>query len=127
MVLLYIIDFAALMHWTLFLSLAYFAKRLLKHLEMQLPPGPYGVPIFGYLPFLTNNVYLHMDRLSRKYGSIFSFKLGTRTVVVLSDPLLIREAFNHSSFSGRPMTPLYETFNGYGEYYAPQIRLQNSS
>lgn len=46
------------------------------------PPGPRGIPIFGYLPFLSYDAHLDFLRLRDKYGSIFSIKLGSSNVVV---------------------------------------------
>ena len=52
--------------------------------RLNLPPGPSGVPILGYLPFV-NIQTIHHDLIdmSRKYGSkVIYFKLGRDNVVV---------------------------------------------
>lgn len=93
----------------------YVVVILLKNVRKRLPPGPYGIPVLGYIPFLGENTYLTLYELSKKFGDIYSISLGQRVFVVLSDPIIIREAFNDSAFSGRPLTPLYGMFKGFGE------------
>lgn len=74
----------------------------------NLPPGPWGVPLLGYLPFINANLpHLTMTELSKKYGPIYSIQMGSLFTVVLSDHKLVREAFAKESFSGR--APLYLT------------------
>ena len=63
-----------------------------------LPPGPWGVPVFGYLPFLKGDVHLQYGELAKKYGPMFSARLGTQLVVVLSDHRTIRDTFRREEF-----------------------------
>lgn len=79
----------------------------------NLPPGPWGPPLVGYLPFLgvRHKTYL---KLARSYGALFSARLGNQLTVVLSDYKLIREAFRREEFTGRPHTPLMHTLDGLG-------------
>ncbi|KOB77579.1 Uncharacterized protein OBRU01_03830, partial [Operophtera brumata] len=67
-----------------------------------LPPGPWGLPIVGYLPFI-NQKWPHFTLvdLSRKYGPVYGISMGNIYAVVLSDHKLIREAFAKENFSGR--------------------------
>jgi ecdysteroid 25-hydroxylase CYP306A1 len=85
--------------------------------EPRLPPGPRGVPILGYLPWIDPKApHLTLTRLAKQYGRIYALKLGSVLTVVLSDHRLIREAFAKDVFTGR--APLYLThgiMNGYGE------------
>ena len=65
----------------------------------QLPPGPWGLPILGYLPFLDpKNPQKSMKKLSLKYGDIFSLQMGQLFCVVLSDPELIKTLFSKRKF-----------------------------
>ncbi|CAH2237600.1 cytochrome P450 306a1 [Pararge aegeria] len=74
----------------------------------ELPPGPWGLPIVGYLPYLDrHHPHLTLTELSKQYGSIYSIRMGSIYTVVLSDHRLIREAFSKDVFSGR--APLYLT------------------
>lgn len=80
-------------------------KRSKNH---KMPPGPWGLPILGYLPFLDAQAPYHtLSRLAKKYGRVFSVQLGQVPCVVLTDPTLIRVTFARSEFSGR--APLYLT------------------
>jgi 26-hydroxylase len=82
----------------------------------SLPPGPWGFPVIGYLPFLKGNVHhLHYSDLASKYGTMFSTRLGNQLVVVLSDHKMIREAFRREEFTGRPQTQFTNILGGYGE------------
>ncbi|XP_078165720.1 flavonoid 3'-monooxygenase CYP75B137-like [Carex rostrata] len=55
-----------------------------------LPPGPTGLPLIGSLPFLDPSLHKYFADLSKKYGPIFSLRLGSRLTVVISSPSLSR-------------------------------------
>lgn len=74
----------------------------------NLPPGPWGLPILGYLPFINQKKPQEtLVDLSKKYGPIYGISMGSIYAVVLSDPKLIRESLAKDNFSGR--APLYLT------------------
>ncbi|XP_037973711.2 cytochrome P450 18a1 [Plutella xylostella] len=79
----------------------------------KLPPGPWGPPVVGYLPFVGVRHKTFLE-LARSYGTLFSARLGNQLTVVLSDYRLIREAFRREEFTGRPSTPLMHTLDGLG-------------
>nr|DAD54443.1 TPA_exp: cytochrome P450 enzyme 41 [Aphis glycines] len=82
---------------------------------VSLPPGPWGLPLFGYLPFMNDvDVHLRFGELAKKYGSMFSARLGTQLVVVLSDYRIIRETFRREEFTARPHTEFFNILGGYG-------------
>lgn len=67
------------------------------------PPGPIGLPLVGYLPFLdVANMGRSFRRISKRYGDIFSITVGTKPLVVLNSFPLIQEAMSMKEFSGRP-------------------------
>ncbi|KAG4156167.1 hypothetical protein ERO13_D03G157301v2 [Gossypium hirsutum] len=57
-----------------------------------LPPGPRGLPILGYLPFLGfDNLHLVFTELGGVYGPIYKLWLGNKLTVVISSPSLVKE------------------------------------
>lgn len=94
-------------------------KKIYKFIQdiRQLPPGPMGLPVFGYLAFLGNEKHTKYSELAKKYGSIFSARLGCQLNVVISDYKTIREAFKKYEFTGRPKTPLMDTLKGFGKCF----------
>ncbi|XVE57738.1 hypothetical protein DITRI_Ditri04bG0113700 [Diplodiscus trichospermus] len=57
-----------------------------------LPPGPRGLPLVGYLPFLgTDNLHLVFTELTGVYGPIYKLWLGNKPCVVISSPSLVKE------------------------------------
>ncbi|GAB6020872.1 Cytochrome P450 2 sub R member 1 [Chamberlinius hualienensis] len=72
---------------------------------IKLPPGPWGLPIVGYIPWMEKNVAESFIEISKKYGNIFSVTLGDNTVVVLNDWQSIKASLIEQPkiFSGRPI------------------------
>lgn len=67
------------------------------------PPGPIGFPLVGYLPFLdVPNLGRSFQRISKRYGDIFSIMVGTKPLVVLNSWPLIKEAMAKKELAGRP-------------------------
>ncbi|GIX83792.1 cytochrome P450 18a1 [Caerostris darwini] len=81
---------------------AYLIGILIKKARSNYPPGPAGLPLVGYLPFLSENVHMDFIELGKKYGDVFSVSLGTNSIVVLHGAEAIKEAFNKQEFLGRP-------------------------
>ncbi|KAH7953792.1 hypothetical protein HPB49_012362 [Dermacentor silvarum] len=65
-------------------------------------PGPWGVPILGYLPFLRKPYHTTFRELSKQYGPIIKFRLGCKDVLVLNDLASIREGLSNSDVLYRP-------------------------
>ena len=61
--------------------------RLLKRIYVifKLPPGPYGLPIVGYIPFLSEHLYEDYIKLGKRYGSPFSIHLGKFDFIIIND------------------------------------------
>ncbi|KAK1430560.1 hypothetical protein QVD17_13385 [Tagetes erecta] len=55
-----------------------------------LPPGPYGLPLVGYLPFLGSNLHEIFTNMAQKYGPIFSLRLGSKLCVVVNSLDLVK-------------------------------------
>lgn len=68
----------------------------------KLPPGPYGLPFVGYLPFLNENKTEHYIKLGKKYGSPFSIHLGKYDFIIINDWYHANEAYNNEDLLDRP-------------------------
>ncbi|KAI3691678.1 hypothetical protein L6452_31480 [Arctium lappa] len=81
-----------------------------------LPPGPYGLPLVGYLPFLNPQLHQTFTKMSHKYGPIFSLRLGTKLHVVVNTMDLVKVVTRDldQTFSTRdpPLTALSITYGG---------------
>ncbi|KAF8412390.1 hypothetical protein HHK36_000354 [Tetracentron sinense] len=58
---------------------------------LPLPPGPRGLPIVGYLPFLDSDMHRSLAELAKIYGPIMKLQLGSKLSVVLSSASLAKE------------------------------------
>ncbi|GAB6026257.1 cytochrome P450 3201B1 [Chamberlinius hualienensis] len=74
------------------------------------PPGPWGLPILGYLPWIDVKAHVSFDKLKEKYGSIYSIKLGAKTVVILADWASVKATLvdQNQIFSGRPPSRTFD-------------------
>ncbi|CAN8012474.1 unnamed protein product [Ixodes pacificus] len=70
--------------------------------DRPLPPGPTGVPVLGYLPFLASSPHVTYQRLAGRYGPIVRVRLGSKDVVVLNDLASIKEGLNKDAVLARP-------------------------
>ena len=50
----------------------------------------------------------------KHFGKVLSLKMGSETLVVLSDHKLIKKAFQNREFTARPKTALSDLLGGYG-------------
>ena len=76
----------------------------------NLPPGPSGWPVFGYVLNLGVKLYRTgaqpfelFTQLSRTYGKVYCMYLGSQRVVILNGHECIREAFQNPLLNDRPV------------------------
>ncbi|XP_055976830.1 steroid 17-alpha-hydroxylase/17,20 lyase [Sorex fumeus] len=95
----------------LMLSLTYFFWPKLKSRDAKYPNSLPCLPLVGSLPFLPRDGQQHLNffNLQKKYGPIYSFRLGSKTTVMVGHYQLAKEVLikKGREFSGRPhMTTL---------------------
>ncbi|XP_064639128.1 cytochrome P450 2U1-like [Lineus longissimus] len=77
----------------------------------NLPPGPWGMPILGSLPFIEPNLARVAANLSKKYNSdIVSLYLGPDPYIFLHSYDAVKEAFQNDSLSDRPERFFYHKY-----------------
>ncbi|KAG6450063.1 cytochrome P450 18a1 [Manduca sexta] len=92
--------------WVIFKQIGYYRR---------LPPGPWGIPYFGYLLFLKRmSPQAWYRKMAEQYGDIFSVKMGNNLVVCIGSAKLLKDLFYRSDSTGRPHTPLNELLGGHG-------------
>ncbi|KAK4382053.1 cytochrome [Sesamum angolense] len=83
-------------------------RKLVKPSKQRpfLPPGPLGLPIVGYLPFLRKDLHHQFTELAGKYGPIYKLWIGNKLCTVISSPSLIKELVrDHDTiFANRDIT-----------------------
>ncbi|GMY23341.1 cytochrome P450 77A3-like [Fagus crenata] len=101
-------------HHLFFTILAFFLSALIfflihktKSKKLNLPPGPPGWPIVGNLFQVARSgkpFFEYVDGLRSTYGPIFTLRMGTRTMIILSDAKLVHEALIEKGqlFATRP-------------------------
>ncbi len=93
-----------LLVFVLTLILVRFWQRHVSDRPRPQPPGPWGLPVLGHLPFLGKNSPETLHAMSEKYGSVFALRMGSRPTVVVSGydvilDVIIRQGIE---FAGRP-------------------------
>ncbi|KAH7863635.1 hypothetical protein Vadar_020188 [Vaccinium darrowii] len=115
----------------LLLPIFYYLWTFLKsrnQISAPLPPGPRGLPIVGYLPFLSTNLHQQFAELAHQYGPIYKLWFGKKLCIVLNSPALAREVVRDQDtvFADRDTTiaVLAATYGGtdiawspYGHYW----------
>lgn len=98
----------------------FFMKRNKRKDNLNLPPGPRGLPILGSLHKLDPiNPTNSLIQMAEKYGTngLFSIKMGSVYTVILTDYNLIKEALNKDTFTGRaPLFLTHGLMEGYGKF-----------
>ncbi|XP_055041793.2 cytochrome P450 2J4 isoform X3 [Misgurnus anguillicaudatus] len=80
------------------------------------PPGPWSLPIIGDLHHIDHTrIHLQFLEFAKKYGKIFSIRIGPR-IVVLDGYKLVKEVYvqQGDNLADRPNIPLYEFFENRG-------------
>ncbi|KAK3883064.1 hypothetical protein Pcinc_012595 [Petrolisthes cinctipes] len=78
-----------------------------------LPPGEWGWPILGVLMPSGVSMEDHAKSLQKKYGDIFTWRLGSRTMVFLNNFTLIKSAFSNPVLQDRPDFYTLDAFSNF--------------
>ncbi|XP_057381565.1 methyl farnesoate epoxidase-like [Daphnia carinata] len=73
----------------------------------NIPPGPRGLPVVGYIPFLKKHdakPYKALIKLSQTYGPVTGFYMGPSLTVAVCGYEAVKEALNNDDLNGRPDT-----------------------
>ncbi|CAG0925044.1 unnamed protein product, partial [Notodromas monacha] len=77
---------------------------------LKMPPGPWGIPIFGYIPWVDPiSPWETLTKLGKKYGPVMSVNFCGAQQIVLNDWEAISEAFSMTVLNDRPRFILFET------------------
>ncbi|XP_009687467.2 cytochrome P450 2J2 [Struthio camelus] len=90
---------------------------LKKRRPRNFPPGPQLFPLVGTFVDFKQPLHLALQKLTPRYGNIFSVQFGSLTFVVVNGYQMVREALVHQAeiFADRPNIPLLqEIFRGFG-------------
>ena len=87
---------------------------LLNRGGLKLPPGPWGVPVFGYLPFFGKEPHVTFSTLRKTYGDVISISMGRWPAVIVSGRETIHKALlaMGDDYSGRPAFMTARMLNG---------------
>ncbi|KAK9415055.1 putative Cytochrome P450 [Seiridium unicorne] len=76
------------------------ARKLLRigQRPAGLPPGPPTIPILGNLHLMPDHdVHLQFQKWAQEYGPVYSLILGTKTMIVLSNDLAVKDIMDKKS------------------------------
>lgn len=100
------------------LILYLFPSTLSSKHSSTLPPGPLSVPIFGNWLQVGNDLnHRLLATMSQTYGPVFLLKLGSKNLVVVSDPELATQVLHSQGveFGSRPRNVVFDIFTGNGQ------------
>ena len=82
----------------------YFFGSLQVFKRKRYPSGPWGVPVFGHLPFFGQSPPQTFSKWREQFGDVYSIRLGSWKTVVVNGHDAIKEAADkpNDDFSGRP-------------------------
>ncbi|KAL7630914.1 UNVERIFIED_CONTAM: hypothetical protein RMT77_018800 [Armadillidium vulgare] len=86
----------------IFFSLTIFVILKLFKKPSDYPPGPWGYPIIGRIPSGRKEFMKEIIQLKEQHGDVFSWKMGSRFLVFISDFKLVKELFSSQTFAERP-------------------------
>ncbi|KAL2239595.1 UNVERIFIED_CONTAM: Trans-cinnamate 4-monooxygenase [Sesamum indicum] len=86
--------------------------------RLNLPPGPFALPIVGSWLQIGNNLGHHdFTNYAKKFGQLFLLRMGQRNIAVISSTELAREVLltRGKEFGSRSRNIVYDIFTGKGQ------------
>ncbi|CAL4063130.1 unnamed protein product [Meganyctiphanes norvegica] len=98
-----------------FILLILIAFPFFTHQTKGMPPGDWGLPIFGSIISCAcgGTLSQYIKQLTITYGAIFHMKLGSRLFIVISDFHIIKAAFGNPDIQGRPNFYSFKLFKNF--------------
>lgn len=88
------------MMWVTLLAIVFSSWMLykcFKKAKKSVPPGPWGLPIIGYLPFLNREKpNVQFSELAKKYGDVFQLRMGSLKMDVVNSQRAVRQYYAKS-------------------------------
>eukprot|EP00252_Welwitschia_mirabilis_P000273 TRINITY_DN102_c0_g1_i1.p1 TRINITY_DN102_c0_g1~~TRINITY_DN102_c0_g1_i1.p1 ORF type:complete len:525 (-),score=31.53 TRINITY_DN102_c0_g1_i1:189-1733(-) len=86
-------------------ALLLFFANIHSNKSKKLPPSPPGLPVLGNLLQLDDNPHEHFFHLARRYGPLFTLRLGSQLTVVATSPAMAEEILKKQDhvLSGRAL------------------------
>ncbi|KAL5227748.1 hypothetical protein ABZP36_016013 [Zizania latifolia] len=102
-------------------------RKTLNSNRINLPPGPWAVPVIGSMHCLLGSLPHHaLRRLAGRYGPVMLLRVGHVRMLVLSSPEAAREVLktHDAVFATRPLSPTMDiaTYGGKGPALSPYGR-----
>ncbi|XP_059295516.1 trimethyltridecatetraene synthase-like [Lycium ferocissimum] len=106
--------------WLLALA---FLSKISSHPKRKLPPGPRPWPIIGNLNLIGSLPHKSFHHLSQKYGDLMLLKFGSKPVLIVSSPEMVKEILktHDAIFASRPALAAgkYTSYNYSDMTWAP--------
>ena len=100
--------FITIIPWLPWLLVTPIVAILLKYVYHLLnlhcyPPGPFPIPFLGNLHLLTEKPHQEFEKISKVYGDVYSFSMGSKRAVIVNSYESFKEALVKKSiaFAGR--------------------------
>lgn len=105
-------SYAVAIATALIIYILWFIKKVANK-SPPLPPGPMGLPIVGYVPFLGDGTDMHrrVTKLAEKYGPIYKLDFGSKIFIVVDSSEILKEmTMDHGTiFENHASTVAVET------------------
>ncbi|XP_061186486.1 cytochrome P450 1A1-like [Saccostrea echinata] len=100
------------------------------------PPGPWGIPLFGHMPFLGSRPLNKFKEYQEKYGDVFLLRFGSWPTVIINGLDTVKSTLTHDSDSFAARPPFFSikslndmkglTFSNFDERYLLHRKISSS-